>query len=102
MKKRNTAFVSFIHRKDAEKALNELQDFVFEGSKLTICWGKPVLIRPSKGSSRVEESKPKEQSRLLDDGIKIEIPADKQMRQLIDSFSKIVSKEGESFEKVRL
>uniref|UniRef100_A0A6B2KZC9 U2 snRNP-associated SURP motif-containing protein n=1 Tax=Arcella intermedia TaxID=1963864 RepID=A0A6B2KZC9_9EUKA len=43
----NSGFVCFIHRKDAEKAMNELDAKPFFGKELRVNWGRAIQIAPT-------------------------------------------------------
>ena len=46
-RQRNSGFVSFMHRRDAEDAKSDLQDYTLEDKKITVSWGKAVKINSS-------------------------------------------------------
>jgi U2-associated protein SR140 len=41
-RQKNTGFVNFVHRRDAEDAMKELHDMKFEGQYLALSWGKSM------------------------------------------------------------
>lgn len=105
---RNTGFVSFVKRRDAERALAELKDSVVDGHIVQMGWGKAVkgsastavasAIPATQATTEVSTSGSPKSSAT--DVINIELPADPRRRSLIDLVASYVASDGEAFETV--
>lgn len=108
---RNTGFVSFVKRRDAEKALLELKDSVVDGHIVQMGWGKavkgaastvPAMSQPSAATQVVSPtvSMGAISKDHVADVISIELPTDPRRRSLIDLMASFVASDGEAFETV--
>ncbi len=106
---RNTGFVSFVKRRDAERALGELKDSVVDGHIVQMGWGKavkgaastagaPSIPAATQATSQAPTSGSPKSSAA--DVINIELPTDPRRRSLIDMVASYVSSDGEAFETV--
>lgn len=106
---RNTGFVSFVKRRDAERALAELKDSVVDGHIVQMGWGKavkgaastagaPSIPAATQATSQAPTSGSPKSSAA--DVINIELPTDPRRRSLIDMVASYVASDGEAFETV--
>lgn len=117
---RNCGFVSFVRRADAEDALAELNDYILEGHRLTVGWGKAVKILPtpryvhpsSPPAERIVDKKrprewdsseaPHADEKKCDDKIVVALPQCPEQRRIIDTVAQFVAEEGDAFEQALL
>ncbi|TMW62227.1 hypothetical protein Poli38472_009720 [Pythium oligandrum] len=97
-RQRNSGFVSFYNRKDADNARVHLHDKELHGRAIVVGWGKAVKIEmtptPTAGTSTPTPSIPPTGKRV----VIVKIPEHDKERQLIDRLAAYVAKDGLAFE----